>query len=135
MPKTEKTPASVLQALIDEYQINAFSLSKSIHFDYKTLLNILKGKGKITVPTALRLGKYFGQSPSYWIDIQSAAEINELANDKKFTSIINSIPKVQKQSAKETTASRRGKTKTLAEKRKKAAKVPGARGAKRKRSK
>jgi len=135
MPKTEKTPATVLQALIDEYQINAFSLSKSIHFDYKTLLNILKGKGKITVPTALRLGKYFGQSPSYWIDIQSASEINELANDKKFTSMINSIPKVQKQPAKETTASRRGKTKTLAEKRKKAAKVPGARGAKRKRSK
>ena len=100
MPKTEKTPASVLQSLIDEYQINAFSLSKSISFDYKTLLNILKGKGKITVPTALRLGKYFGQPPSYWIDIQSTSEINALSKDKKFMSMINSISKAKKPAAK-----------------------------------
>ena len=135
MPKTEKTSASVLQSLIDEYQINAFSLSKSISFDYKTLLNILKGKGKITVPTALKLGKYFGQSPSYWIDIQSESEISELSKDKKFMSILNSIPKAQKPSAKAKPTSGKAKTKTLAEKRKEAAKVPGARGAKRKQAK
>jgi addiction module HigA family antidote len=100
MPKTQKTPASVLQSLIDEYQINAFSLSKSIHFDYRTLLNVLKGKGRITVPTALKLGKYFGQSPFYWIDIQSASEINALGKNKKFASIIKSITKAKKPAAR-----------------------------------
>jgi addiction module HigA family antidote len=135
MPKTTQTPAAVLQSFIDEYQTNAFTLSKSIHFDYKTLLNILKGKGKITVPTAIRLGKFFGQTPAFWINIQTASEINELSKNKKFTSIVKNIPRAQKPSAKERAASAKGKTKTLAEKRKKAAKVPGARGAKRKRAK
>ena len=35
MPKTVKTPATVLQSLIDEYQISAFSLSKNAHIDYQ----------------------------------------------------------------------------------------------------
>jgi len=133
MPKTNKSPATVLQSMLDEYQITAFFLSKSIRFDYQTLQKILKSKGKITVPTAIKLGKYFGQSPAYWIDVQSAYEINELSKNKKFVSLIKSIPKAQKPSAKAKTASTRGKTKTLSAKRKTAAKAPGARKAKRSR--
>jgi len=134
MPKTANTPASVLQSFIDEYQINPFSLSKQIHLSYQTVLNILKGRGKITVPTALRLGKYFGQSPVFWLEIQIAAEIIELAKNKKFLSMIKSIPKAQKITAKTKAPAKtkKRKTKTLSEKRKRAAKVPGARRAKRK---
>jgi len=134
MPKTEKTPAVVLQSLIDEYQTNPFSLSKNTHIDYQTVRKILSGKGKVSVPTSLKLGKYFGQSPAFWIDIQSASEINVLTKNKKFVSIINSIPKAQKPSGKKKAAPAKGKTKTLAGKRKKAAKAPGARGAKRKKA-
>jgi len=65
MSKTEKTPFSVLQSLIDEYQTNPFSLSKNTHLDYQTVRKIIDGKSKITVPTAIKLGKFFGQSPSY----------------------------------------------------------------------
>ena len=133
MPKTEKTPASVLQSLIDEYQINPFALSKNAHLDYQTVRKILYSKGKITVPTALKLGKYFGQSPAYWIDVQIAAEINALSKNKKFVSGIKGISKVQKPAAKAKTPAR-GKTKTLSVKRKKAAKTPGARGTKRRRA-
>jgi len=135
MPKTEKNPAIVLQSLIDEYQINPFFLSKNAHLDYQTVRKILSGQGKITVPSALKLGKYFGQSPAYWIDIQAASEINKLTKNKKFISVINSIKKVQKPAAKTKTAEKKTKrkTKTLAEKRKKAAKAPGARGSKRSR--
>jgi len=135
MPKTEKTPAFVLQSLIDEYQTNPFSLSKAAHLDYPTLRKILKGKGRITVPTAIKLGKYFGQSPAYWVDLQSSYEINELSKNKKFVSLVNSIPKAQKTPVKAKAAPAKGKTKTLAEKRKKAAKVPGARAAKGKKAK
>jgi len=96
MPKTVKTPATVLQSLLDEYQITAFYLSKNIHFDYQTLQKILKGKGKITVPTALKLGKYFGQKPAYFLDVQTAHEINELSKNKKFASLLKIIPKAKK---------------------------------------
>ena len=138
MSKTAKTSASVLQSLVEEYQLNAFSLSKIIHLDYQTVRNILSGKGKITVPTALRLGKFFGQSPSYWLDLQNELEINKLSQDNKFSSMLQSIPKAKKPTSKTKTAekavSAKGKAKTLSEKRKKAAKTPGPKPAGRRRT-
>jgi len=122
MVKTDKTPGAVLQAFIDKYKINPFSLSKSIRMNYKTIRDILKNKAKITVSTALRLGKFFGNTPHFWLDKQLTSEFNELAADKKFQSILRNIPKAEKQksSAKEKPAKR--KPNTLREKRKKAAK-------------
>ena len=127
MPKTAnpQTPGTVLQSFIDEYQINAFFLSKEIRVNYQTITNILKGKARITVKTALRLAAYFGNSPKYWIDVQVSSEIEELSADKKFLSIVKSIPKAQKGAY-----TGKKKTNTLAEKRKKAEKIPGARKAK-----
>ena len=130
MPKTAKTPGAELQSFIDEYQINPFFLSKEIKLSYQSVLNILKGKAKITVPTAIRLGKYFNNSPKYWLDIQLSSEIDELSTDKKFLSIIKSIPKASKSAGKAKPAAKakavNKKKNTLSEKRKKAAKVPGA---------
>ena len=135
MPKTTKpqTPGAVLQSFIDDYQINPFLLSKEIKTAYQSVTNILKEKARITVPMALRLAQYFGNSPKFWIDVQSSAEINELSEDKKFVEIVKSIPRAKKpagnakKQVKEKTG--RNKTNTLAEKRKKAAKVPGAKRA------
>jgi len=126
MAKTEKTPGAVLQTFIDKYQINPFSLSKSTGIYYKTIRDIISGSARITVPTALRLGKYFGTTPQFWLDLQISSEINKLSADKKFQTVLKNIPKaeIQKSSAKEKQAKR--KPSTLREKRKKAAKIPGS---------
>ena len=132
MPRTAnlQTPGAVLQSFIDDYQINAFSLSKSIKVAYQSVTNILKGKGRISVQIALRLARYFGNSPEYWLNVQSSSEIDKLSADKNFVRIIQSIPSAKKTAGKtkkiEKTKTGNNKTKTLAEKRKKAAKVPGA---------
>jgi len=133
MPKAVKpqTPGAVLQSFIDNYQINPFSLSKSLQVAYQSVTNIINGKARISVQMALRLAQYFGNSPKYWIDVQASSEIDELSADKKFIASIKKIPRVQKpagKAKKEPKAAAGGKRKsnTLAEKRKKAAKVPGA---------
>jgi addiction module HigA family antidote len=128
MPKSEQTPGSVLHSFIDEYQINPFYLSKEINLSYQTILNILKGVGKITVPTALRLAKYFDNSPSFWLDVQIAYEINQLSDNKRFISMIKKIPKAKKNAGKAKSKKKPGyrKVKALSQKRKKAAKSPGS---------
>jgi len=137
MPKkiTIKTPGTVLQSFIDEYQINPFFLSKAIKVNYQTIINIIKGKAKISVQTAICLGAYFGNSPKYWIDIQASSEIDALSANKKFLSIVKSIPKAVKPKGKAKASVKLTKRKpnTLAEKRKKAAKIPGAKSVKGKR--
>jgi len=121
MPKSTKsqTPGAVLQSFIDDYQINAFSLSKSLNVAYQSVTHIISGKARISVQMALRLAQYFGNPAKFWIDIQAMSEINALSTDKKFVAAIKKIPKAKKPTGK-------SKANTLAEKRKKAAKIPGA---------
>lgn len=42
---------------------------------------IVHGKRAITADTALRLGRYFGIDPQFWLNLQSRYEI-ELAHDR-----------------------------------------------------
>ena len=132
MPKSTQTPASVLMALMDEYQLNPFSLSKEINLSYASVRQIVIGKSKVTVPTALRLAKYFGQTPDYWLDLQRDVEIKEAENDKKLMAIVKGIAKAKKSAAKAKTQEKTAKKTTLSDKRKIAAKVPGAKPTSRK---
>jgi plasmid maintenance system antidote protein VapI len=63
MPKTAQTPGTVLIAQMDEYQLNPFALSKAINLSQSAVRQIVLGKTKISVPTALRLSKFFSQKP------------------------------------------------------------------------
>jgi len=131
MPKAAKSqnPGEVLRSFIDDYQINPFSLSKSLKVNYQTVTHIISGKSRITVQMALRLAQYFGNSPKYWLDVQASSEIDELSADKKFISSVKSIPKAKKPTGKAKVKAGKTKTNTLAGKRKKAAKVPGSKKA------
>jgi len=134
MPKTTSTPGSVLISLMDEYQLNPFSLSKAISLSPSAVRLLVIGKSKMTVPTALRLAKLFGQTPDFWLDLQRNADIKDAAKDEKLSAILKGISKAKKPAEKPIST---GKVKvsrksTLSDKRKKAAKVPGSKAASRK---
>ena len=132
MPKTTQTqtPSSVLSSLMDEYQLNPFSLSKEISLSHSAVRLIANGKGKISVATALRLAKYFDQTPEYWLDLQRASDLNKAKNNQDLMAIIKGITKAKKPTANLETKGSAKKT-TLSDKRKTAAKVPGAKPASR----
>jgi len=98
MPKSQ-TPASVLQSLMDEYQLTPFSLSKELHLSNSAVRLLVIGKANISVSTALRLAKFFGQTPDYWLDLQREADISEASKDNELQEIIKAIPKAKKPAA------------------------------------
>ncbi|GHV41845.1 hypothetical protein AGMMS49546_18680 [Spirochaetia bacterium] len=55
--------------------ITPYRLSKEINISATRISEILKGKRKITIDTALRLSKYFGNSVEFWVGIQNEYEI------------------------------------------------------------
>ena len=131
MPKNLQTPADALNALMEDYQLNPFSLSKQVGLSTSSVRNIATGKSGVTVPTALRFAKFFGQCPSFWLDLQLQADMQKASSDKELQSELKTIPKAKKPApAKIKPADKNAKSNTLAEKRKKAAKVPGAKQAK-----
>jgi len=72
--------------------ISSYKLAKDIKISATRVSEILKGKRRITVDTALRLSRYFGNSVEFWVGIQSDYEIrkgkkdleNQLAQIKQF---------------------------------------------------
>lgn len=57
--------------------ISAYKLSKDINIPQTRVSAIIKGKRRITADTALRLAKYFGNTPKFWLGLQDDFDIEE----------------------------------------------------------
>ena len=57
--------------------ISPYKLAKDINISATRVSEILKGKRRITIDTALRLSKYFGNSVEFWVGIQADYEIRK----------------------------------------------------------
>ena len=65
---------------MDPLGVSAYRLAKDIGVPVSRIQDILHGRRKITVDTSLRLGKYFGVSERFFLNIQNDIDIR---NEKK----------------------------------------------------
>ncbi|GHV68396.1 transcriptional regulator [Spirochaetia bacterium] len=76
-------PGEILeQEFLNPMGISAYRLSKEINIPATRISEILKGKRRISVDTALRFSKYFGNSAEFWIGIQNDYEIRKERTEK-----------------------------------------------------
>lgn len=74
-------PGEVLnEDFIEAFGISQHKLAVEIGVPPRRINEIVHGKRGITADTALRLGKYFGIEPQYWLNLQSRYEL-EVAED------------------------------------------------------
>lgn len=65
------TPGDVLfEEFLRPLSITQSQLSKDINVPANRISQIIHGKREITADTALRLGKYFGIEPEFWLNLQ-----------------------------------------------------------------
>jgi len=65
------TPGDVLlEEFIKPMGISQNKLAKDICVPANRISQIINGKREITADTALRLGKYFGIEPEFWLNLQ-----------------------------------------------------------------
>ncbi len=77
-------PGEVLQEeFLLPLGITAYRLSKDIGIPQSRVSQILKGRRRITADTALRLSRYFGNSPKFWMGLQDDFDLEEELNTKK----------------------------------------------------
>lgn len=75
-------PGEVLmEDFIQGFAITQNKLAVSIGVPPRRINEIVHGKRAITADTALRLGRYFGMSPQFWLNLQTQYEL-ELAEDR-----------------------------------------------------
>ena len=64
-------PGEILQEdFLVPMNISAYKLAKETYLDQTRISEIIKGKRAISIDTALRLSKFFGTTPEFWINIQ-----------------------------------------------------------------
>jgi addiction module HigA family antidote len=71
-------PGEVLADELNEIGVTAAELARQIDVPANRISQIINGKRGITGDTALRLGHWFGMSPRFWTNLQSAYDL-ELA--------------------------------------------------------
>ena len=78
---TNIRPGEVLnEEFLKPFGISAYRLSKDINIPQTRISEIIKGRRRITADTALRLSKYFGNSPKFWLGLQDDFDIEEGQN-------------------------------------------------------
>ena len=68
-------PGEILKAELEELEYSANYFAKRLHVPVNRITHILKGQRSITADTALRLAKFFGTSPEFWLNLQSAYDL------------------------------------------------------------
>ncbi len=65
-------PGEILkEEFLKPFGITEYCLAKNICVPPRRINEIVHGKKSITADTALRLGKFFGTSPQFWLNLQS----------------------------------------------------------------
>jgi addiction module HigA family antidote len=94
--QTRSSPSVILKKLMEEYGLNPSKLAAAVNFNQATLRLIILGKGKISCAIALRLAKFFGNTPEYWLNLQNQYDISEFAKDKELSAVLKGIKKATK---------------------------------------
>jgi len=68
-------PGEHLAEFLDEMSISQYRLAHDISVPPRRINEIVKGKRAVTADTALRLGRYFGMSAQFWMNLQDRYEL------------------------------------------------------------
>ncbi len=87
------TPGEVLnEEFLIPLGITQYRLAKDIGISARRINEIVLGKRAITPDTALRLGKYFGISAQFWLNLQVRYDLQTAERTSDFLSRIHPCP-------------------------------------------
>jgi addiction module HigA family antidote len=73
-------PGAILKETLDDLGISMNRLAHELRVPANRVSAIVAGQRGISGETALRLGRYFGTTPDYWINLQARYDL-ETARD------------------------------------------------------
>ena len=83
------TPGEILnEEFLVPLGISQYRLAKDIGISSRRINEIVRGQRAITPDTALRLGKYFGVSAQFWLNLQARFDLQKAERSSDFLSNI-----------------------------------------------
>lgn len=85
-------PGEVLkEEFLAEYGLSQYELAKRINVPAPRINAIVLGKRGISADTALRLGRFFGNSPQFWLNLQNHHDL-QLAEEALSEGLEGAVP-------------------------------------------
>ncbi len=75
-------PGRLLKRELATRTLSASRLALEIGVPSGRITDILNGRRSISADTAVRLGRYFGNRPQFWMDLQSQYDIAVVERDR-----------------------------------------------------
>lgn len=74
-------PGEILLAeFLNPMQLSQYRLAKEISVPPRRINEIVHGKRAVTADTALRLARYFGTTPRFWLNLQAQHDLDAEAD-------------------------------------------------------
>lgn len=74
-------PGVYLKEILDELEVSQYQLAQELNVPAMRISYVVRGQRPVTAELALRLGRYLGQSPQYWLHLQSRYDL-DVAEDQ-----------------------------------------------------
>jgi addiction module HigA family antidote len=68
-------PGEILREEMEELNLSARQLASALHVPTNRVTAILNGQRSVTADTALRLARFFGTTPEFWMNLQASYEL------------------------------------------------------------
>ena len=92
-------PGEVLRdELMRPYWLTAAQLARDLHVSPARIRALLAGRSPVTAELALRLGRYFGLSPAFWLNLQQHYDLSVAADamqervDREVSPFVSGLP-------------------------------------------
>src|SRR5215471_20111471 len=72
----------LLRDELNEIGVSLNELARALRVPMNRISAIVNGKRAITVDTAIRLARYFGTSPQYWLNLQNAYDLETAGREQ-----------------------------------------------------
>ena len=68
-------PGEILKDELIEINMTANAFANELHVPANRITSILNGNRSITADTALRISRFFGTTPEFWLNLQTAYDL------------------------------------------------------------
>ena len=89
MTRLRTHPGEVLR---EEYLVplglSARGLAKELDVPANRLTEIMRGTRDVSADTAIRLGRYFGTDPRFWLNLQAAYDLSKAEKAHSYRKIV-----------------------------------------------
>jgi addiction module HigA family antidote len=88
MARVRTHPGEVLrEEFLAPLGMSARALAKALDVPANRVTEIMRGERDVSADTAIRLGRYFGTDPRFWLNLQAAHDLSVAESGHDYSSI------------------------------------------------